>query len=52
MGRERWLAEEPATEDELLAMLKPGLDEALKIWPVDRAVGNMKNKGPQLLMPV
>jgi putative SOS response-associated peptidase YedK len=48
----KWLAEEPATEEELLTMLKPCLDEALKIWPVGLVVGNVKNTGPQLLMPV
>jgi putative SOS response-associated peptidase YedK len=45
----KWLGEEPATEAELSAMLKPCPDEALKIWPVDKAVGNVKNKGPQLI---
>jgi len=46
----QWLGEEPASEDELLALLKPCPDEALKIWPVDKAVGNVKNTGPQLAM--
>jgi putative SOS response-associated peptidase YedK len=31
----KWLGEEPASEQELLALLKPCPDEALKIWPVD-----------------
>ena len=44
----KWLGEEPATEEELLAVLKPCPDEALKIWPVDKRVGNVRNKGPQL----
>lgn len=48
----KWLGEEPASEEELLALLKPCPDEALKIWPVDRAVGNVKNNGRQLLTPV
>jgi putative SOS response-associated peptidase YedK len=48
----KWLGEEPASEEELLAILKPCLDDALKIWPVGQAVGNVKNTGPQLLMPV
>jgi putative SOS response-associated peptidase YedK len=43
---------EPATEEELLALLKPCPDHVLKIWPVDKAVGNVKNKGPQLAMAV
>jgi putative SOS response-associated peptidase YedK len=48
----KWLGEVAATEGELLARLKPCSDEALKIWPVDRMVGNVRNKGPQVLMPV
>jgi putative SOS response-associated peptidase YedK len=47
-----WLGEEAATDDELLALLEPCPDEALKIWPVGNAVGNVKNTGPQLAMPV
>ena len=48
----KWLGEEAATEAELLALLRPCTDEALKIWPVDKAVGNVKNKGQQLVMPL
>jgi putative SOS response-associated peptidase YedK len=48
----KWLGEEQATEEELLAMLKPCPDEALKIWAVDKMVGNVRNKGPQLAMPL
>jgi putative SOS response-associated peptidase YedK len=46
-----WLGEEPAGEQELLALLKPCPDEALKIWPVDKMGGNVKNNGPQLILP-
>lgn len=48
----KWLGEEPATEDELIALLKPCLDEALEIWPVNKAVGNVRNTGPQLIKPL
>jgi putative SOS response-associated peptidase YedK len=48
----QWSGEEPASEQELLALLKPCPDEALKIWPVDRMVGNVRNNGPQLILPV
>jgi putative SOS response-associated peptidase YedK len=48
----QWLGEEPASEQELLGLLKPCPDEALKIWPVDRMVGNVRNNGPQLILPV
>ena len=48
----RWLGEEPASEQDLLALLRPCPDEALKIWPVDKMVGNVRNNGPQLILPV
>lgn len=34
----------PASEQELLALLKPCPDEALKIWLVDKIVGNVARK--------
>jgi putative SOS response-associated peptidase YedK len=50
---ERGVAEqvkEPASEQNLLAaLLKPRQDEALKIWPVDKMVCNVRNNGPQLI---
>src|ERR1700722_8921186 len=48
----KWLSEEPASEDELLALLKPCPDEWLKIWPVDKKVGNVRNKGSELADPL
>jgi putative SOS response-associated peptidase YedK len=48
----RWLGEEPVTDDELLAMLKPCPDADLKIWAVDKRVGNVRNKGPELALPI
>jgi putative SOS response-associated peptidase YedK len=48
----KWLGEEPVSEQELLALLKPCPDEDLKIWPVDKMVGNVRNNGPQLVLPV
>jgi putative SOS response-associated peptidase YedK len=48
----KWLGEEPATEDELLALLKPCPEEELKIWPVNKMVGNVKNKGRELIEPL
>jgi putative SOS response-associated peptidase YedK len=48
----KWLGEEPATNDELLVMLKPCNDSDLKIWPVDKRVGNVRNKGPELALAV
>jgi putative SOS response-associated peptidase YedK len=48
----KWLGELPGDEDELLALLKPCRDEVLKIWPVNRIVGNVKHKGPELAVPI
>jgi putative SOS response-associated peptidase YedK len=48
----KWLGEVPASEEELLALLKPCPDDALKIWPVNNAVGNVRNTGPQLVSPL
>ena len=48
----KWLGEQPVTEDELYALLRPCPDEAIKIWPVDNKVGSVRNTGPQLIVPV
>ena len=48
----KWLGEELANEQELLALLKPCPDEALKIWLVEKMVGNVRNNGPHLILPV
>jgi putative SOS response-associated peptidase YedK len=49
----RWLAEEPSTPDELKALLVPCPDEALKIWPVDRAkIGQVRDKSREIADPV
>jgi putative SOS response-associated peptidase YedK len=34
----------------LLALLKPCPDDVLEIWPVGKAVGNVRNNGPELVM--
>lgn len=48
----KWLGEAPATEQELLALLKPCPDDVLKIRPVDNKVGNVRNTGPELIRPL
>jgi putative SOS response-associated peptidase YedK len=35
-----------------LALPKPCPDEWLKIWPVDKKVGNVRNKGAELVLPL
>jgi putative SOS response-associated peptidase YedK len=47
----QWLGEESASEQELLSLLKPCPDEAIKIWPISKMVGNVKNNGAGLLVP-
>jgi putative SOS response-associated peptidase YedK len=46
------LGEEAASEEELLALLRPCSEEALKIWAVDKAVGNVKNNEAGLVLPL
>lgn len=48
----KWLSEEPATEEELKSLLAPYPSEQLKLWPVDKCVGNVRNKGPELAEPL
>jgi len=40
----------PATEDKLMSLLKPCPDDALRIWKVDRRVGNVRNNSPELAL--
>ena len=47
-----WLGEEEASHEQLLEMLRPCPDEWLKIWPVDKKVGNVRNKGADLVSPI
>jgi putative SOS response-associated peptidase YedK len=48
----KWLGEEPAAEQELLGLLRQCPDEWLKIWPVDNKVGNVRNTGAELKLPL
>jgi len=41
----KWLGETPATTEELQNLLTPSADGRLKVWRVDKAVGNVRNKG-------
>ena len=44
----KWRGEEPASEEELKALLVACPSEDLKLWAVDKRVGNVKNNGPEL----
>jgi putative SOS response-associated peptidase YedK len=42
-----WLGE---VEGDVPSLLRPLPENALRIWPVDKRVGNVKNDGPELLL--
>jgi putative SOS response-associated peptidase YedK len=46
-----WLGETPGDPDRLKSLLVPYPAEDLIIWPVDKRVGNAKNKEPSLIEP-
>ena len=48
---EAWLAPD-ATLGEILPLLVPAPDDALRIWPVSTAVNKVGTDGPELLMPI
>jgi putative SOS response-associated peptidase YedK len=48
----KWLGEEPATNEQLLDLLTACPNEWLKIWPVDKKVGNVRNQGAELVLPI
>jgi putative SOS response-associated peptidase YedK len=43
-----WVGE---TEGDVGALLRPAPEDVLRVWPVDKKVGNVKNDGPELLEP-
>ena len=46
-----WLGERSADPGQLKSLLKPYPAEDMAIWPVDKRVGNVKNKDPALIEP-
>jgi putative SOS response-associated peptidase YedK len=48
----RWLGEDRAETDELLALLRPYPAAAMRAYPVGTRVGNVRNNDPELLTPV
>jgi putative SOS response-associated peptidase YedK len=48
---EAWLAPDAGLE-EILPLLAPAADDALRIWPVSTAVNRVGNDGPELLRPI
>ena len=45
----RWLGEEPADKDSLLALLKPFPVERMRVYQISAKVNSVKNDGPELL---
>ena len=44
-----WLGEEAG---DYAALLRPAPAGTVRLWPVSRAVNNVRNNGPELLQPV
>ena len=49
---EAWLDPTPRPTDDLLALLVPAVPGRLDAWPVSTAVNNVRNNGPELVVPV
>ncbi len=49
---DRWLAAAPADPGELLALLRPAPDDLLERFPVSKRVNNVRNEGPDLVVPL
>jgi hypothetical protein len=51
LEREDWAVWLGETEGNYPALLRPSAEGILRIWPVDKRVGNVRNDGPELLLP-
>jgi putative SOS response-associated peptidase YedK len=47
-----WLDPENTDTEELAKLLVPAPEEMLTLWPVDPAVGNVRNNRPELQEPL
>jgi putative SOS response-associated peptidase YedK len=47
----RWLGEEPADKNALLALLKPFPAERMRVYPISTRVNSVKNDEPALIEP-
>lgn len=48
----RWLGEVPVQAGELSMLLAGAGQEVLRIWPIGRAIGNVRNDSPDLIAPL
>ena len=44
-----WLGE---VEGGPTTLLRPAPEDVLRLWPVDKKVGNVRNDGPDLIEPI
>jgi putative SOS response-associated peptidase YedK len=44
-----WLGEE---DGDPTTLLRSAAEDVLRVWPVDKKVGNVRNDGPELLEPL
>ena len=44
-----WLGE---VEGDPTTLLQPAPEDVLRLWPVDKKVGNVRNDGPDLIEPI
>jgi putative SOS response-associated peptidase YedK len=49
---EDWLGETRIDYTDAYVMLKPAADDVLKYWAVSKAIGNVRNHGPELAAPI
>ncbi|MCW2239591.1 SOS response-associated peptidase [Azospirillum canadense] len=47
-----WLGEEPVSDETLRSLLRPYPAPEMRMWPVSRDVGNVRNDRPDLLDPL
>lgn len=47
-----WLGEEACELDQIAEIMKPCPDGLLKVWPVSRAVGNVRHNVPELVQAI
>lgn len=47
-----WLGETDLPPAQVAELMRPCPNEMLRLWPVDRRVGNVRNNGPELLAPL
>ena len=47
-----WLGETSASPNDLAALMGPVADDGIEVFPVSMAVGNVRNEGAELLLPL